>query len=454
MPTRLTPSTRMRSLIARLIDDPELARTVRALPHSEFTSLIAKIGVEDAGEIIAFASTDQLVAAFDEELFVNDRPGEREAFSTDRFVTWLEVLLEAGDAAVARRITELSDDFVVHAVNSLLLVLDLDALNMRMGEGDQAAFYADKALESALAEEIDGYLLVARRHDGWDAALSLILALDQNHRHYLERILDHCVRISRDYVDDLDLLTELLTAGESLAEDVEAEREERRAGLGYVAARDAAAFLTLARSPFTEEIDQAPRDAVTRAYFRYLSRPDGIPSALPRSVSSGGHNGSSETLRSFAVLPLQPSDADSVAREDPLTPFIEAMRQLQQTEPTVFQQRMEEVAYLANVIASGASRDHRRFRPSEAAETAILTAALGAEMEAVRRGRRSRKGRGAPSSPEEIGQVLATIAADLLFRRASGHLASTGTQTAVPGLVISREELSRVRETALRRAEP
>ena len=77
-----TPTT----LLARLIGSPDLARTVRALPLGTFAALVRHVGVEDAGEIVALATTDQLVAAFDEDLFVNTRPGERETFDPRRFV--------------------------------------------------------------------------------------------------------------------------------------------------------------------------------------------------------------------------------------------------------------------------------------------------------------------------------------------------------------------------------
>ena len=193
-----------------------------------FAALVREIGLEDAGELVAMATTEQLVTAFDEDLFVSQRPGERETFDPDRFVTWLEVLLEAGDRAAADRVAELSPDFVVRALSSPLLVLDHDALAARMSEAGRQGARAEKAIESSLSEEIDGYLLIARRPDGWDAVLALILALDERHRGLLERLLDRCAYLCRGYVDDLSALHEVLSAEESLAEDVEAEREERR----------------------------------------------------------------------------------------------------------------------------------------------------------------------------------------------------------------------------------
>src|SRR5690606_26877554 len=118
---------------------------------------------------------------------------------------------------------------------------------------------ADAALERALNEEIDGYLLVAREEQGWDAALSLVLALDRRDRSLLVRILDRCALLGSRYIDDLDALAELLSEAESLAEDVEAAREQRRAKLGYVEPRAATGFLALARMPLSGALDVQAR---------------------------------------------------------------------------------------------------------------------------------------------------------------------------------------------------
>lgn len=50
-------------------------------------------------------------------------------------------------------------------------MLEEDALRDRLDDSDEdEARLADKSLESALTEDIDGYILIARQHDGWDAA--------------------------------------------------------------------------------------------------------------------------------------------------------------------------------------------------------------------------------------------------------------------------------------------
>lgn len=265
--------TRTRSLLNSIIELPDLARTIQALPAQTFASLVRKVGVEDAGELVALATTEQLVQAFDEELFVDDRVGERESLDIGRFVVWLEVLLEAGDEVAADRVAELDEDFVAHALGGVLLVIEEDALRERLDDGDEDdARQVDKSLESALTEDIDGYILVAKQHDGWDAVLALVLALDRSHRALLVRLLDRLARVGSRYLDGLEELSTVLSEGESLAEDVEAAREERRSKQGYVEARAARAFLSLARKPPVGEERPTDRDPLTRAYFREVER--------------------------------------------------------------------------------------------------------------------------------------------------------------------------------------
>src|SRR5690606_15569700 len=221
-------------------------------------------------------TTEQLVQAFDEDLFVADHAGERESLDVDRFVQWLEVLLEAGDEVAAERFSELDEDFIAHALSTLVLVLDEDALRQTLDDSDEDdAEQADKALESALSEDLDGYLLVAKQPAGWDAALALVLALDRNHRALLVRLLDRLSHLDSHFLDDLEQLSTLLSEGESLAEDVEAAREQRRSEQGYVEPRAARAFLTLARRPLEQSppltSNFAKRDPLTKAYFREVS---------------------------------------------------------------------------------------------------------------------------------------------------------------------------------------
>ncbi len=427
-----------KDLLSRLVEAPDLDRIVRELPSERFTALIREIGVEDAGELVALATTEQLVAAFDEDLFVNDRPGERETFDRRRFVTWLEVLLEAGDRAVARRMAELSEDFVAHALSSIVLVFDHDQLRERITEDDPAAAEADGALERALNEEIDGYLLVAREEEGWDAVLALVLALDRSHRSLLVRILDRCAALASGYVDDLDALAEVLSAAESLAEDVEAAREERRSALGFVEPRAAKAFLALARTPVPGELAAEPRDAITRAYFRELRARGPAKGSSKRPRGRIAEGGAREKL--LALLPTASQSAVATSPDEHAPRLSLALQALGAESPPRLEERLGELAYLSNVVLAGVTGEHgQRLRPAEAAQAALATVALGAELRA--REQRDGLASSVRATPTELREVLDAHPADLLFRKACSTMLARGLSTDATGIVRSRAEL-------------
>jgi hypothetical protein len=367
-------------VLSQLVDRPQLVRGVRALPPLAFAALVRSVGVADAGALVALATTEQLVAAFDEDLFANARPGEREVFDAGRFATWLEILLEAGDGVVAARIAELSFDFVVHAFGQLVLVLDRETLLLRMAEGGAAARRADKAIESSLSEELDGHLLVARRVDGWDATLAVLLALDRDRRDYLERVLDRCSAIASACLDDLDQLADVLTEDDALADQVEAEREARRSAQGFVEPRQAKAFLACARGPFKPE-----RDPVTRAYFRELA-PAPLDSApIP-----------TELLGAIAM-----ADIDDRLLPAPASLVVEALGLL---DEATHAQRMAELVYLANVLVAGATTRDGGGYTTHAASIEVLAIV---ERALMRRG---------ANDAEAFAELLRTIECDRLFR--------------------------------------
>ena len=86
--------------------------------------------------------------------------------------------------------------------------------------------------------------------------------------------------MTAEHVDREGGLSSALTSEETLEADVAADREDRRAELGYVAPSDARSFLKLARQPITELPTE--HDPVTRAYFR------GLPKSLRGSQRARG----------------------------------------------------------------------------------------------------------------------------------------------------------------------
>jgi hypothetical protein len=154
-------------LLARILESPGLATGVQALPAPALARLIDTVGLEDAGEIVAFATAEQLAGVFDEDLFRSDRPGGDERFDAGRLLVWLEVMMEAGDTFVAERLASLPEDLVTLALREHLLVLGADELLAEMrGMDEDEGSAVEKALSNCLSEEIDEYQLIARRHRG------------------------------------------------------------------------------------------------------------------------------------------------------------------------------------------------------------------------------------------------------------------------------------------------
>src|SRR5687767_6829947 len=208
-----------RRLLDRVLSTPDLVHVVRSLPAPALAALVARIGVEDAGEILALATTAQVAHLFDEDVFTED-----EEIDPARFALWLSVMLEAGERATAERVVALPDDLVRAALHSFVMVLDLDAIGVQVQHREDLAD-ANDALEAAHTEDLDGHLLVVKRHDGWDAVWTTLLALGAGHGAYLERLLARLSAADMERVDN-DGLYEVLTSEEMLREDAAAEREE------------------------------------------------------------------------------------------------------------------------------------------------------------------------------------------------------------------------------------
>lgn len=383
-----------RQLLYRILDQENLVAAVQALPAQALGKLIRHVGLEDAGELVGLASTEQLKGIFDEDLWHSERPGQDESFDAGRFALWLEVMLEAGEAFAAQKLAELPEDLVTLALHAHVLVIDIEALAITMSS--RASEYPDdddarleKALESCLAEELGEFRIVSRRHESWDTLFGLLVALDRDHHDFLQRLLERLAALDAELVEDSGGLFRVLGAAESLAADAAAEREDRRAEQGYVAPSSAAAFLALARATKTEAVAvAADRDPITAAYFRQLGRTPTVKRATAGAAPEAGPSPLVELLREAEVLPVAPGThrleaasgpgerkhRDPAAYAEPLTG---CLRQLAQDEPETHAARMSELAYLGNVLVAGCSLARRSMRPVEAASAALCACNLG-----------------------------------------------------------------------------
>ncbi len=110
-----------------------------------------------------------------------------------------------------------------------------------------------------------------------------------------------------------------------------------------------------------------------------------------------------DALREAEVMPAAPLLLG--AGEAKLDPFRAGLLQLAERAPAIHAQRMDELAYLANVLVAGTSRGGRAYRPVEAVEAVIETCSAGL-AEAI----------GAAPTAETAADLLARHGADRLFR--------------------------------------
>lgn len=383
-----SPSASSSRLITYVLEQPALVQAVRALDGGSLGKLIQHVGLEDAGELIALTSHEQLEQVLDQDLWRAANLSEDEHFDPKRFATWLAVMLNIGDAFAVRRVCALPRDLLTLAVHRLVFVIDMDAL---MSDPPDDA--TEKALDSALHEEWEEFRLIARDHDAWDSLWQVLIALDQEHHDLLRSLLERCADLDAEIVEDHGGLFEALSATDVLDDDVAEERKSRRGALGFVAPADARSFLALAAKPEPPR----ERDPMTKAYFRGLRQEAQAPADLSALVALLRELGVHDERPAAAALPT--GDARRSAR----ALFEAAMEQLRDTHVAVFDQRREELSYLTNVLLAGTP--DRELRPLEALELALDHCSRGLQRELTR-----------GSSVAAAVRVLLRVPADVLFR--------------------------------------
>ncbi len=357
-------------LLDALLSVPDLVSRVQALPGPAVVDLVRRIGLEDAGEVLGLLTVEQLTELLDDVLWDADAPGADETFEPRRFATWLEVMLEAGEEFAADQLAELSEDLLTLAVSRLALVLDLVEVEAAASERGQGEL-VEKALDASLHQELGDYFLVALQHDGWDTLVAALVALDARHGDVLERILHRSWTAAHEQLDDAGGLYELLTALDVLEVDAAAEREDRRAALGYVAPAAARAFLALAGRG-CEPAELNADDPVTRAYFRELD----VAKVRRRQVAAAYREEEMVELLRGAVQSEVASDAVASPRRHPLR---DQLAQLAVRDPDRHARAVEELAFLTNVLVAGDASRGRPWRPVEAAERVLEVCEAGLE---------------------------------------------------------------------------
>src|ERR1700730_18976319 len=116
-------------LLERILDTPNLAQVVPQLPAEMLHRVIEHCGLEDCGEIVALATPAQLARVFDLDLWRPAQPGRDELFDADRFGVWLDVLMESGATAAARKLAAMDADVAVGARSEHAVGVDPPAVS-------------------------------------------------------------------------------------------------------------------------------------------------------------------------------------------------------------------------------------------------------------------------------------------------------------------------------------
>jgi Family of unknown function (DUF6178) len=392
MSQRNLPARAPRDLIGRILETPDLARVVQGLEPAVLHQVVQKCGLEDAGPIVAFATTEQLMGVFDHDLWQAARAGAADEFDADRFGLWLEVLVEAGAELAVRKVAELDFDLVTAAFSRYLLVLDAEwnAIERRdaalldevMPDLAEQLALAEATLENGL--ELGGFRIVPRRGAPWDALIEVLSRLSSDHPALFGQLMVRCGALSTEYIEDNGGLFDVLTSDEQVLSDVAGERDERRAEEGYVGPPEAAAFLRLARQPVGSA---SSADPLTTRYFRTLdaraaaSRRDDAAERPSREVEPEGRRFLA-MLEEEGVLAASPQPLLPAGEKDTPDRLARIRAQLlyaREHAAAAYAQRSDELGYLANVLIAGCSFQSRRFRPVEATDAVLAVCNLGLE---------------------------------------------------------------------------
>jgi len=411
--------TRPRQLLARILEEPALVSTIQSLEPRLLARLVRHIGLEDAGELAALATPQQLMEVFDEDLWSRDAAGEDETFDAARFALWLEILLESGAKLAADKVAGLDEDMLTFALCRNVLVIDIEQLARTMSAGGRSddGDLLEKELEGYLYQEFEQFRVIAKDPRTWEPIRTVLVELDAEHTDLFLRLLERCCDISSQYVDDNGGLYEVLSSEAMLEEDVVGQREDRRATQGYVAPSLARAFLAHARVESLETLLQSDAvDPSTRAYFRDSAARAVQPapsdeSAAPRQPAPSADWWS--LLREVEIVPTQPAllGSGGEAAELHAEPLVvnRAMRALRERDERAYAERLNELAYLSNVLLSGCAHEGRELRPVEAAQAALACCNLGAERLLGHRGE-------APGDARALADLLGTGTLVKLFR--------------------------------------
>jgi hypothetical protein len=384
-----------RPLLDRILDTPHLAQVVPRLQPELLHRVIQRCGLEDCGELVALATPEQLRRVFDLDLWHATAPGWDEQFDADRFGVWLEVLVETGADVAAQKLAEMDVDLAIGGFAQHVRVFDR-AVVAPFETTDGQESRGIQGLEDELTCDVGGYLLLPRRTDSWDAIVTVLMSLNEDHHDFFHQVMRGCRRLSNARFE-IDGLDDLLSGTDQAMFDLSLDREGRRETQGYLTPAQARAFLEMSRQAPFESGTVPPTNPIARAYFQaggettvadVHSPLKQLPSGSgeqadpgPRETVAGGIEGLLDVLVDAGILAQQPRALLTGSQEQAsrVGRIEDQMRFVLDRDHAAYTKRNEELAFLANTLMAGCSIQARPFAAQEAWDAAVAICNLGLE---------------------------------------------------------------------------
>ena len=364
-PVSLPQKSSARALVDSMLDSESLPALVEQMTPVALEHLVTDLGIEDAGALVVHATETQLVHLLDVTVWSGARPGSPETLSVENLLRWLAVWQDAG--VTADKLYELGADFCALAFSRLVVVADTD-LSARV--------------DDEFTQVIGEYVLRSRVDDEWDVVQTALIALWDDFPDFAESIFAR-----------LAFRHSILGVGEDdtarmLDADASHEHERRRESAGYVTSVLAGSFLRRAAGADLDALaDEDSYDLQTSEYFRRRDseRAASEEEAAAAEASAEAQDGDMDEELDALEAELEAYEQQQAAAPRLLAgpenvrarqPIRTALSELQPDDDAL-QQRLDELAYLANLLMAGALRNGERIAEAVAAEIAMATCNLG-----------------------------------------------------------------------------
>jgi hypothetical protein len=370
-------------LIRTLEQHPGLPSLLQSMPPRVAATLLQRIGISDAAELMALLPIESSLRTLDESIWQSARPGLRAGVDVAQLCEWLETWHDIGEAFLLERLAAMSDDYLV-LVLSCLVRVDTET-QQRPDSGDVFdAFIEDRP---HLGVRFGPFDVQASHEDYRDVARTTLHALWAETP---ERLLRLFGRMSHAHGTPAAQRSWVTTAL-----DVEFERESFREAQGYVSVAGARAFLTLAGNLTLEAIRELSQyDLETRRHLASFGEERTNPVQAEESSAAGADSSadistSAESASLQALLEaaelvepvaeqLRLTASDQPAHGELL--LTTQLRRLAAENPLSFHERGRELAYLANVLKAGIALQEAPLSDAEAKDAAFATCNLGVEL--------------------------------------------------------------------------